>query len=204
MPAVPHGERHGCRYTVGRGDTLAVIAKSVDVSPILVAKWNHLDNPDLIEVGTELYLTAECGHEAAKHEAVTPEDEGKGEDRVFPADHWGLLVISGVFARSSEGEEWRLAATCLDGQFSVELLAPNLKPDDEVELRFQWDGFSTSHAATVTEEGRAARIDEPEPLLRQIGSTTGTVVTLGTQTASFPLSGAHKGIAMVKRACPSF
>lgn len=43
-------------YVVVPGDTLYSIARAHDVTPADLAKWNKLENADLIQVGQELVL----------------------------------------------------------------------------------------------------------------------------------------------------
>ena len=69
LEAVPHGTRVGCRYTVGKSDSLTVIAKDVGVSVIDLIQWNHIYDPSKVMEGTELFVTADCAHEVAKDES---------------------------------------------------------------------------------------------------------------------------------------
>ena len=66
LAAVPHGTRVGCRYTVGKSDTLTVIAKGVGVTVVDLIQWNHIHDPNMIAEGTELYVTADCAHEVSQ------------------------------------------------------------------------------------------------------------------------------------------
>lgn len=62
-PKVPHGERHGCRYTVGKGDSVSLIAQNYNVTVDQLTRWNHLDHPENIKVGAELHLEEHCADE---------------------------------------------------------------------------------------------------------------------------------------------
>ncbi len=57
MPTQPLPQVEGATYTVQRGDTLAKIALDHGVSWRDLARWNQIDNPNLIEVGQVLRVS---------------------------------------------------------------------------------------------------------------------------------------------------
>jgi membrane-bound lytic murein transglycosylase D len=59
-------------YVVQRGDTLALIAEKTHTSLTELQTWNGVRNPDLIEVGTVLRLSAKPGTTPTPSTAVAP------------------------------------------------------------------------------------------------------------------------------------
>lgn len=204
-PPVPHGERHGCRYTVGAHDTMAGLAKALDVRLEDLVRWNHIEDPNRIEIGTELFLTAECSHEVTMlHES------GKAisfDDPFSLSAEWkGFSWATVGSSRASQGR-WAMMLFCLDGRmhFGISTQGAVTFSGKQVDLIMDWGDLRTLHAARIGDAGTTFEMDFNPHLKELLSSNRAEVtITVGAESATFQLRGSRRVIGSTQATCKSF